>query len=255
MTYQEAIDKAMKLLRLTKSPVPAEAALAASKAQEIIDHYKLDVTGLDYDKQEAADDNEPVKDFGYSDPLDNVKYGMYRETWCVRLASYVARHNHTRIVQTYAADGKGRVIKIIGRPSDVNTVRYLYPFFKIQIEEMANRDCVGHSSAYRGQYCAGVIDTLWAKLCASRQQTFTEKRTEMAGNQTALVRVNNAIAKMEKRSEAVDAYIKMNMKLGKGRGGYSRTETGGRREGQRAGQNIRMTGARGGLGAGRKQIN
>lgn len=257
MTYQEALDKAMKLLRLSKSPVPAEAALAASKAQEIIDRYKLDVTGIDYDAQTAKEDSEPVKDFGYGDPLDDMAES-YKVIWGLRLASVVARANQTRIIYLDKRNETrriGRTIKIVGRPSDVSTVRYLYSFFKLQIEQMAKEQCAGNSGAYVNQFCIGVIDTISAKLAAQKQQTFAEKRQEVSANPGALVRVNAAIARMDKKAADVDAFIKANMTLGRGR---TRTVNGahltGRRAGQIAGQNIQFTGAKAGIGAGRKEL-
>src|SRR5215472_13049576 len=104
MTHEEAIRKAMACLKLAQSSNPNEAALAAAKAQEIIERYKLDVTGLDYDSEQVKkDDSEPVKDFGFSDPLENTDYGS--RIWSLRLASVVSRVNQTRIV--YNDTGKG----------------------------------------------------------------------------------------------------------------------------------------------------
>jgi hypothetical protein len=90
MTHEEALRKAMGCLRLAeRAGTPDEAALAAAKAQKIIDDYKLDIENLEFDAEQLKEDKEEVKDFGYADPLDDVKYGNYRESWTLRLASIV----------------------------------------------------------------------------------------------------------------------------------------------------------------------
>lgn len=244
----------MACLRLANSSNQHEAALAASRAQEIIDRYKLDISDLDYDTQSTKDDAEPVQDFGYEDPLDHVKYGWYRETWCIRLASVISRSNQCRIVYRRQPD-KSRKIRIFGRPSDVSTVRYLYGFFRAQVEALAKTNCAGHSSAYFGQFCTGVIDTLTVKLTASREELFKSKRDEYANNPMALVKVNGAIAKMDKKAADVEAFMDQAVgKMRPGRGGFTRTYTGGREQGQEAGKSLRMTGAKASLGAGRREI-
>lgn len=255
MNYQDAISKAMKLLAKgnDKATSPEEAALFLSKAQEIIDAYKLDVNDFNHDQEQAKDDNEPIKDFGFADPLDDVKYGQYREVWTRRLGFILASHNSCRTVYAKKAD-KGVMIKIIGRASDVTLVRYLYGFFKRQVEELAKEGCAGHSSAFRGQFCMGVIDTLYNKLEAVRKAQFSEAQAG-AKNDMALVRVNNAIEKFQKRDNAVAAWMKQNVSTSKGRGYNPQTETGGRRQGQIAGEKLRMTRAGASLASGAKQIS
>jgi hypothetical protein len=62
MTYEEALRKAAACLRLSKSSNQAEAALAAAKAQEIMDKYQISAEVLKLDQPKEAD--EPVMDFG-----------------------------------------------------------------------------------------------------------------------------------------------------------------------------------------------
>ena len=133
------------------------------------------MNSFDYDENQAKDDAEPVQDFGWSDPLDRVKYGQYRETWTRRLAAILAHHNQVKTIYMSHVD-KSISIKIIGRASDVSLVRYLYGFFKIQVEQLAEPACKGHSSAYRGQFCMGVLDTLWHRLNEEHRRQVMAKR-------------------------------------------------------------------------------
>jgi len=66
----------------------------------------------------------------------------------------------------------------------------------------------------------------------------------------ALVRVENAIARIEKRGQEVQAWFKANNNMGTARSGGFRGQSiaqSGRAHGQVAGQSIRMTGAKGAL--------
>ena len=257
MNVNEAIQKAMKLLNKGNNAAtsPEESAAFLAKAQQIIDDYKLDISSFNHDQNAKDDDAEPICNYGDEDPLDKVKYGQYRETWTRRLASVIANHNQARIVYTRHED-KSITIKIIGRASDVQIVRYMYGFFKLQVEELSAAGCKGNSSAFRGQFCMGVIDILWTKLNKERNATINAKRSEQSSNPMALVRVNNAVARMEKRNTDVEKFMKENMKLGKGRSSSFKTNTGGRQQGQLAGEKIRMTAARAAVGAGsRGQLN
>lgn len=212
MTHQEALGKVMKLLRKGQDQNidPNEAALFMAKAQEIMDRFQLDVSDIDFDKNSNEADAEDVKDFGYADPLDDVKYGNYRESWCVSLSSVVAFHNQcaTRYRRT---ESKGSQIRIVGRPTDVETARYLYAFFKRQIEEMIVAKCKGQSSTYKGEFARGCITTLSHRLEEQRKATINNIKNEQAGNSMALIRVDNAVARIEKRRQDVDDFFKKPM--------------------------------------------
>ena len=260
MTYDDAMRKVRALLNLAdkdRGATPEEAANAAAMAQKIMDKFGIDTNDVDYDQNAAIADAEEIKNFGYEDPLDDRdKCHDYENSWSVRLASTIALHNQCCIgYQVYAKTGFK--IRIVGRPSDVQTVRYLYGFFKSQILALKLSNCKGNSSAYKGQFCNGCIDTLAARLAKSREETFAEQR---ANNPLALVRVNGAIARIEKRMKDVIVWKKQTdagLGIHAGKSGFrgQSTELGGRVAGQVAGQSIRMSGARASIGGGSKQIS
>jgi hypothetical protein len=208
MTYQEAIEKVAKLLRKGNNAATSaeEAAVFLAKAQQMITDYKLAVDDLDFDKNQAEDNKEEVKDFGYADPLDNVKYGNYRESWTLRLAGVVAWANQcaTRYRRT---ETKGSIIRIVGRPSDVAACRYLYSFFRTQIEELQRVHCKGNSSAFKGEFAIGCIDTLSRRLREQEEQAVKEVKIKHADNPMALVRVNTAVARIDQRREDVNDFF------------------------------------------------
>lgn len=252
MTHEEALRKAMACLRLAKSGNENEAALAAAKAQEIIDRYKLDVTGLDYDQQEQKRDDEPIQDYGHSDQLDETNGWMTR--WYLMLASVVARSNQCRVYYGQK-QGYGVRIFIVGRPSDVSAVRYLHSLLKSEVTRLASDACKGHSDTYRRQYCLGVVDTINARLHKQHEEMAQSLRREHANNNMALIRVDKALVRMQERDEAVVTWMKSNLRLGNGRSEQTRTYTGGREHGQRDGHKVRISSAKGGIGAGVRQLN
>lgn len=249
MTQDDAVRKAMACLRLAKSSNQAEAALAASKAQEIIDAYKLDINSLDFESNCVKEDNEPIRNFA-DDPIDRTP--LKESRWALTLASVVARSNQCKVY--YSNLGQGNyVLKIIGRPSDVNTVRYIYAFLKSEVIRLCKENTVGNSGHYKWQYSQGVVDTIRLKLAEQKEQTVKQAQTEHGNNPLALVRVNNAVARMEKRFDDVIKWTQQNVKIGKGRsssGPSSDIAMNARAHGQRDGKNVRFTSAKAGLGRG-----
>lgn len=246
MTYQEAIEKAAKLLRLATSSNPHESALAASRAQEIIDRYKL--TGVSADLSGAQPD-EPIKDFR-DDPLDG---GKKLDRWRWSLFSSIANSNQC---SGYVANSGG--IAVVGRPSDVQTVRYFYSWLTREVDRLASRDCTGNGRSYWNNYRLGVVDTVRTKLTEQFAATVASVKHEAeqqdlvtgdAGHM-ALVCVNNAIARIEKRTAEVESWVEQNLKLRNQSGSRYSYNPLARAMGQKAGQEIRMKPSAGSLGRG-----
>lgn len=261
MTYQDALAKAAKLLKLAqdKRGNENETAQAAAMAQKIIDEHKLDINDLNFDQQQKEEDNEPVVDFR-DDPMD-LDARNFHFRWLMNLASGIARLNQCRVLQRRGSLYSS--ILILGRPSDVATVRYLYAWLKQEVFRL-DKTQIGHSYTYRRSYCLGVVDTINQRLAAMQKATFAEKQVEQANNPLALVRVNTALARIEKRSQDVENFMKAAQKLPKGAPGAigkgrasaeERNYTGGRYAGQRDGHKVRITSAKAGLGSGAKQLN
>ena len=206
MNLNEAIRKASKLLKLAQSPNAEEAASAAAKAQEIIDKYRLDIDDIDFDANTKAEDNEEVKDFGYEDPLDTPGVKDF-SVEMLQLAKTVSYHNQTKVFFIKGASTYELQFKIIGRPTDVQTTRYLYGFFKQQILEMVKRICKGNSHTYKWQFLKGVVATIGNKLEDQHEKTVNEAKTSHAGNPLALAKVDKAVARLDKRREDIDDFL------------------------------------------------
>lgn len=231
------IDKVRKLLRLAESPNANEAALAAAKAQSLIDEHNLSAALLAMDGGPSEPD-EDIEDFMAKDaPLDRQPI-LHR--WRQYLASTIARANGCRI---YSQGGN---IALVGRPSDAETVRYLFAYLTREVDRLCEKDGKGCGRTWRNNYRLGVVDTISKKLRAERERFVAEQRKLAAasGNSQALVRLDGALAKVDKRGADVAAWVKSNLRLVSGGGSSSRYDSGAREAGRKAGQSISLNGAR-----------
>lgn len=256
MNYDEAIEKAAKLLRLANGAgaTPAEAALAAARAQEIMDKFQIESAVAEYARNgEAQKPDEPIKNFG-DDMVDGG--GAQLATWKTRLISAVARANGCRVFLTAKRDyGAGGVWErrkgygLVGRASDVSTVRYFYAFLERQVEALAARDCPGYGRNYALNYRCGVVETVQKRLQEQHAETqraalVTARAT---GNEIILAHTQSALAKIERRGNEVDMWMAGNMKLRHSSGSSFGYNDNARQRGREAGREIRFGAARGSL--------
>lgn len=246
MNHQEAIEKVAKLMRLAKSSNEHEAALAAQRAQEIMTRFKIESISLNADDSKKADDNdnEPIMDFG-RDPL--FKGAHARTTWRVRLAGAIAEQNQVKIYLGHES------ICLVGRPSDCATVRYIFAWMQSELLRLSNEKTKGYSSSYGNAWRNGCVATIAERLRKANSEAFGAARQE-ANGALALVRVNNAIARIERRQQAVVSWMQANLNLNKGRARPGVRDHGGYEAGRRDGHSIRIAAPAGSLGAGRTQI-
>lgn len=244
MTIDQAIDKARKLLALATSDNPNEAAQAAARAQEILDRHEITQAMLEVDDE----DGEEVENFADKGaPLESA--GSIA-TWKACLARSVSEANQCKVF-TSRATGK-RTIEIIGRPSDVQKVRYLFAYLTHETDRLVKRDARGCGRTWANNYRHGVVDTLSKALKATRAKVAVDMRAA-ADNSLALVRIDNALAKLDERTAAVELYAKANLRLRMG-SSSSRGNKGARERGREAGKEIKIGGARGALGSGQRWV-
>ena len=241
MTHHEAIDKAVKLLRLAQSSNPHEAALAASRAQEIMDRHKLEGLSADYDTDALnRKPDEPIRDF----KADLMDPGTQSETWKARLASTVADVNECKVYlnRTRATwDSKPKVgFAIVGRASDAQTVRYIYGWIVREIERLTEEHCVGYGRTFFNNFRIGCVESVCVRLKLARKETEVTmtKEAVATNNSMALVRVNNAIAKRNEQVFEVERWVKNNLKLRSGGRAYTTLDPTARELGRKAGASI-----------------
>lgn len=250
MTYQEALEKARKLLSLATSDNPHESAQAAMRAQEIMSRFSIDQAALDTSSGSAVEQDEGIEDFTEGDPLDpnDGKNNFPRWRWFI--AHALDATNQTKCYQHRGTLG------IIGRPSDVATVRYMYAWLIKEVERLTEAKCRGNGRTYTNNFRIGVAQTVARKIEEAHKATIATMRreAERETTSTALVRVNVGIAKLEQRAKAVEDWADDNLNLrstGRSKTNFNREA---REAGKRAGESINL-GAKAQLVSGRRLLS
>jgi hypothetical protein len=247
MTQDTLISKVRKLLQLSTSSNANEAALAAAKAQELIDRHNLSATMLALEDAAPVDTlDEPIQDFYTAGaPLDSQKTA---QTWRGRLAVTISRLNGCRV---YTAGGD---IALVGRPTDAETVRYLYGYITREIERLTNEFGKGMGTSWRNNFRLGAVQGVKSKLYESRKTFEATVRAE-ASSTMALMRVDRALARIEQHGETVERWTKENLKLYKRSEQRVNHDARARETGRQAGRTINVNAAKGALGSGQKRLS
>ncbi len=248
MDNAEALRKISKLLRLSQSSNANEAASAAAMAQDLMQRHGISQAAAQLDGTEARAPEEPIMDFSQRDGGSlAVMAGSKLETWRGFLAQVITSKYACRVVQHRRSgpDGEYKTLEIIGRPSDVETVRYLYTWLANETDRLTDVHGTGMGYTWRNNFRLGVVDAIRMKLDEQEDRTRSAIRTEAEtnGGQTALVRIDQAIACYEKRASDVDEWVKSNRKdLRKGTRSPARYDGGARAAGRSEGAKLNVGG-------------
>ena len=243
---ENIVARVHKLLRLSTSSNANEAAAAAAKAQELIDTHNLSEEMLRLDSA-APEVDEPILDFSDKEALDDSS-PIKLIRWKTALGSKIAQLNGCRL---WRSSG---VLHIVGRPSDVETVRYLYGYLSHEVERLTTVNGRGCGRTWKNNYRLGCVDSINNTLYTQHKQFAEAQRGIVAGNSTALMRVNNALAKIERRGGDVQLFMekKMGFKFKNKPLSQGRSIDKARAAGQRDGKEVKINAAKGGIGSGVK---
>lgn len=215
----EALARVRKLLALAGSPNPHEAALAAARAQELIERHRLQAW-LD-DATESADD--PITT-GIDEPL--VVTRRVR-TWKLVLADVLARANEC--VAYSFRDGDAAGIAIAGRASDRRIVETLWTWLVARIEWLSATAGADKPRRWHESFRIGVAQTVAERLRASVDAV----ARELDG--TALVQVDPRRAAHRER---LSAFVAERLPTRPGRS--ITVDTAAWRRGRRAGEALQV---------------
>lgn len=244
-TKAKALRQAAALLRLATSDNAHEAAQAAARAQEIMARHEITEAMLSLDGA-VAEDDEDIEDFGKRE--GGALYepeGKRLQSWRARLAVVVASANGCKAYRS------GMKLHLIGRPSDCETVRYLFGFLGKETERLTDKHGRGMGQTWRANFAVGVVEGIQTALKVMNQRLADELRAA-ATSSTALVRVNQALVKVEQKRDAVEVWTREKSGLGlrvrpSGRMRYDRDA---RTQGREQGERIPLNGARRALSSG-----
>jgi hypothetical protein len=191
----------------------------------------------------GAEPDEEIR--GWEDPLDDGQKSMV--AWKGRLALIVARANGCEVYWAYTSSGKMGLM-LIGRASNVSTVRYLYGFIQREMTRLS-RTYKGNGRTWMNNWRLGVCDAIRdsfrkVKEDARREAVEEKRKAEGLTVENALVLINNAMVKVEQRYSDVRAYAQreMGMRYTKSRRTYARHNSSARETGRRDGHTIDVSG-------------
>jgi hypothetical protein len=162
--------------------------------------------------------------------------------WNSWLAQVVCKANACK---PYASGGR---VFLIGRPSDVETVRYLHAYLAGEVTRLANQ-YRGSGTTWLNNYRLGAVSAISDTFAAQHKAFEAEARAQATPG--ALVLVNQGLAKVAQRMATVEAWQRANFKLHKRGGGRSTYDSNARAQGKRDGATISINASRGSLVTGR----
>jgi hypothetical protein len=238
---QGILRKIRALLKLGESDNPHEAASAVAMAARLMEKHAITSAALEFEKPEA-EPAEEVQNF-------NEPFGG-RSTWHYRLAVVLAKGNGCFIY------GSGGALKITGRPSGAETVRYLFAYCTSEIDRITRANTRGEGRTYSNNYRLGMVDTIGKAIKAEREAVRGEMRREAhtSGGDSALVVVDNAIAVIDEQEKEADRYAHKSLRLSSGGSSSYRGNASARGAGQAAGAGVYPGGAGGRVGSGARQL-
>lgn len=227
MTREDVIKRIQKLLRLGESPSEHEAAAAIAKAQALMETHRIEEAMLDTESDEA---NEEVRE--WEEPIN-----AQRCYWRGSLAVVLCKANGCFVWRKH---GTGDVI--VGKASNVQTVRYLFGYCVREIDRLARAKGKGNGRTWTNNYRIGCVQGISAAIEVERTRVREEIRrtyaeTQKVPNHRALVKVENAIEKVDAEATGAETFARSKRKLGKQTSRFY-THHGARAIGRRDGQSI-----------------
>lgn len=244
MSREDVVRKVTALLRLAERGGTAEeAAVAAAKAQELMDKYEINQAALRLEGDSSADTDEEVTDFHGREGGELDTAGVRIEKWRWDLAGAVSRSNGCYLFgSSKCVDGKvQKTIEIVGRPSAVETTRYLYAWLFREAQRIADEKGKGMGQLWRREFKEGFAQEVGSRLRVQRKATVDAARAE-TNSSSALVLVNKAIAKVESNVVEAKEYActKFSLRSRSGWGGNRPTSESARSAGRAAGAAVSL---------------
>jgi hypothetical protein len=190
----EVLERIKKLLRLAgNNPSQHEAELAAAKAQELMDRYKIESAEVESHGEAKA--GESVEGYMAHDPIDST--GRF-SSWRQRLIMVIANCNAcVQIIHTvWTTKGKAKQYRLIGTRTNVEYCRWLYQWVAPQIERLAGEH-KGQGKSWINNFKLGVVDGVGRRL---QEQRAESKRAAQGTVSTV------ALAVFDRELTAVKAY-------------------------------------------------
>ena len=237
---QDILRKIRGLLKLGESNNPNEAASAVAMAARLMERHAITEAAVEL-SEVAPEMAEEIKSF--EEPLG------VSGSWRSRLAVALARANGCSTWRS------GNQLRIIGRPSGAEKVRYLFAYCSHEIDRITRRNTRGEGRTYANNYRVGMVDAIDEAIKKERLAVRTEMRVEAAERgPSALVVIDNAIAVIDRGHSESKEYGRKTLGLVSGRRSSARYDADARGAGKIAGASVYPGGTGGKLSGGTRQL-
>lgn len=234
----QIVEKIQKLLKLGTSDNEHEAAQAVAQAQKLMEKHNISQAML----TQLSSEEEEEETRSWEDPLYD-SMGTSRSQWRGYLGQTIAKANNSDV---WTSGGK---IFIVGRGSDVQTVRYLFAYCEKEIDRLSKR-YAGNGKGWINNYKIGCVNAIRDKL----KEAKTSAREEMIAEDS---NAKNAIVKLDDKSiqirKEIDNYFNAHNMGTRTYGKQSFSED-ARKLGYKDGQKINLGTTGKGLGQGHKGL-
>jgi hypothetical protein len=242
----DILRKIRGLLKLGESDNPNEAASAAAMAARLMERHSIEAAALEL-SADQAEPEEPLQKF--NEPIG--KSG----SWRYRLADALASANGCIIYRT------GSELLIAGRATGAEKVRYLFAYCEREIDRLARRNTRGEGRTYANNYRIGVVGAIKQAIHDEREALRADMRTDAAerdqasaGGTSALVAVDNAIARVDNQTAEATRWAYKALRLTSSRGSSSRGNPSARSHGKSDGAGVYPGSSSGSIGSGARQL-
>ena len=239
MIDPKILARVKKLLTLAEGGANVnESAAALAAAQRLMTEHAIEQAMLDTASDNPEGEEQVVS---FNDPDDALTKGRKYVAWKGRLAMALCEANGCHVWK------HGGYLQLVGRPTEVATVRYLFAFCEREITRLVAAQGRGHGRTWYNNYRIGCVEAIHSALLIERNLLQAQLREGATG--MSLVVVNDAIAKVDRRSLDAARFAKKKHGLRQGRSSKSRYNSNARERGRRDGATINL-GAGKGLGSG-----
>lgn len=230
---EKVVDRIRRLLRLSTSSNPNEAAVAAALAQELMARHRIESARL-----LPAGEAENIRDHRDA-PLEASKR---LRPWKIELAGVVARANGCRI---YLLErGKESEVILVGRTEDAELVRVLFAELVVRVESATRSGTEGRDRAFCNAFRLGAVTTIEERLRLANAEARNAALASGAGDAPASAQSKAsfvdepmvyALARLDARADAVDRFMEETLRLTRGKSRNLRADAEGFAYGRVAG--------------------
>ena len=203
---EQIIEKILNLMSLSKSDNPNESALAAKRAQEMIERHRIDDAEIKRARQEDAQRGTGAVN------IFLIRKAGRLYVWQHLLAAAIAEENYCR----YMTNGEDMLVA--GSREDALLVGWLYEVFANEIQGMfdtmydSNHPFILQMKGIsmdkrksRNSFFLGATTRIGERLKEARAKARKQAQKE-AGSQEGLVRINDSIAALDVWEQRVVKY-------------------------------------------------